>query len=526
MPIDPRIALGVNPFQVRMPDPNAKMNALAGVMQLQQADSANRLNALKIQEAERGVQEGNALAGVIRRPDFDWSNPEHRKSAFGAAPAKALDLYKGHVEVQDKVGAGKKREFEMARDRYGIFQKALGAHVANPQATKQTVLTTLQGLVQSQIMDGNLASNLASTLPDDPQQLRAFLQNALSTQMEPAQILKAFAPTPTQVDNGQQIGFRDTNPNSPTYGQTTAGAPVQKVMTPGEVATDARGREQLQISRGQLGVSQSQLGVAQQNLGLSRDRLQLERDRERREAGADQGSGGPVLGVPTPTVLPWANQTTPKDANKVKAQEISRGSKEIEKDADAAVKLQSTARDAQRFLELNKKLPTGGLMDRMALTRWAQGMGQEYSEMESITARLAPAMREPGSGSTSDFDGKQFERATVGVDKPKKANENIAKAVVARAQQAQEYAEFRQTYLEQNGTLQGADRYWKEYANANPIFDPAKPGAFELNERRRAWGEHFKSKTATKPAAAPAAGGLSQAELQELQELRKKLGRP
>jgi hypothetical protein len=226
-----------------------------------------------------------------------------------------------------------------------------------------------------------------------------------------------------------------------------------------------------------------------------------------RELQQSTESGLPVLGVPQPTVTPWANQSNPKDANKVKAAEMTRGAKEVEKDSDVATREAQTAQAAARFIELNKKVNTGGLSDKVGIGRWAQGMGSDYAEMESITARLAPTMREPGSGASSDYDAKQFERATVGVDKPRKTNENIARALVARSQVAQDYADFRRTYLEQNGTLQGADRYWKDYSNKNPIFDPKQPNAFALNPQRRPWRDHFaqgSSAAAPAPAATPA----------------------
>lgn len=214
--------------------------------------------------------------------------------------------------------------------------------------------------------------------------------------------------------------------------------------------------------------------------------------------GPEQGSGGPVLGVPVPTVLPWANQTNERDANKVKAAEAARGGKEIEKDIDSARKEAQTAEAAKRFIELNERVDTGGPSDRWGPTRSVQSLGKEYAEMEAITARLVPGMRDPGSGVSSDLDVRMFERGTVGVDKPRQTNVNIGKAIVARSQMAQDYADFRATYLEQNGTLQGADRHWKEYANANPIFDHAKKD-YSLNQGRRHWREHFQGGQA--PAA-------------------------
>lgn len=239
-----------------------------------------------------------------------------------------------------------------------------------------------------------------------------------------------------------------------------------------------------------------------------------------RELGVNGESGASVLGVPAPAVLPWANQSNSKDSNKVKAKEQERGAKEIEKDADAARLDQSAAVSAQQFVKLNTSTATGGLVDRMGVTRWAQGMGAEYSDMEAIAAKLAPAMRPAGSGSTSDADLAMFKQSTVGVDKPSKTNQNIANGIIARAKQSQEYVDFRQTYLEQNGTLNGSDRHWKDYADKNPIFDPEKTGTFDLNTKRKTWSEHFKGNG--KPAA-PGGGGLSDSEQAELAQLRQRL---
>jgi len=112
--------------------------------------------------------------------------------------------------------------------------------------------------------------------------------------------------------------------------------------------------------------------------------------------------------------------------------------------------------------------------------------------MTAITAKLAPAARPPGSGATSDFDAKQFERATMGVDKLKATNDNIGNGIIARSQSAQDYAEFRASMLEQNGTLAGSTQAWNKYLNANPIFDKTKEDEFALNKNRVSYRDFFK----------------------------------
>ena len=79
MPINPQIAMGVQPMQLQLPDPNAGMNALARAMQIKGSMAEGDLNALKIQEARRGITEANALN-------------EAYKGAFG--PDGALDRNK------------------------------------------------------------------------------------------------------------------------------------------------------------------------------------------------------------------------------------------------------------------------------------------------------------------------------------------------------------------------------------------------------------------------------------------------
>ena len=237
-------------------------------------------------------------------------------------------------------------------------------------------------------------------------------------------------------------------------------------------------------------------------------------------AGTPQGIA-PLLGVPTPRVLPWSSQSNPKDADKIKATEQARGAKDVESDNDVARAEAGTAQQMKQFMELNNRIPTGELMDKVPGGQWMQSFGKDYATMQSISSELIPKMRAPGSGSSSDLDIKMFARATIGVDKPKATNDNIAQATITRAQNSKDYADFRSTYLEQNGTLQGANAHWNKYLTDNPIFDPSAAADFKLNPNRQKWTEYFGGnkggEVATsmkdpnagwdEPAAAPAASG-------------------
>jgi hypothetical protein len=225
----------------------------------------------------------------------------------------------------------------------------------------------------------------------------------------------------------------------------------------------------------------------------------------------DTDNGLVDLGLPKPKRLPWANVKDAKQKAMLQSRVYSAAEASLSKEREEVIAKNGVSQDTSRFLELNSKIPTGGLSDKYALGQWAQSFGSDYSEMQAITAKLVPLMRAPGSGSTSDFDAKMFKQGTVGVDKPKATNESIATALIARAKQADDYVTFKQDYLQQNGTLQGADQYWKEYANNNPIFDPKKPNSFTLNKNRKSYQDYFatnspvtKTETNTELKASPA----------------------
>jgi hypothetical protein len=243
MAIDPRIALGVQPLQLQQPDPNQSLNSLARIMQIGGMMDEQQVNALKVDEYKRGVQEENVLRDMYRNPSFSWNDPTQRSAAFAASPTKAQGHYKAFVDAD-------KARFEMAEKRWGAFKQEVGAHINNPNATPQDVARSVGGMVQAGLLDAKDGQSLLSTMPQDPQGFRGFLQQIVSSRMTPEQLLTVFAPKPEKMDNGQQVSFRDTNPNSPTYGQATAGGVVQKVATPDAVlASDDRRKTREQSER-------------------------------------------------------------------------------------------------------------------------------------------------------------------------------------------------------------------------------------------------------------------------------------
>ena len=255
--LDASIILGGRPAQIENP-----VNALARVLQVKDMQSAGQMRDMQMQDAMRERESSNKLAELYRSSMGPDGKIDRNKLYQGAAQqglgTKIPGLQKQFADADEQTGKVDAAAFKLANDRYGVMKQTMGALYQRQDLTKDLVLQAGQELVQAGILKPEMYEKAIATMPDDPMQLRARLRDGLASQMKPEDILTAFAPKPEKIDNGQTIGFRDTNPNSPTYGQATGGAPVQKQMTPGEMASN-------QIARGNLAVSQSRLAFDQGN---------------------------------------------------------------------------------------------------------------------------------------------------------------------------------------------------------------------------------------------------------------------
>jgi hypothetical protein len=198
------------------------------------------------------------------------------------------------------------------------------------------------------------------------------------------------------------------------------------------------------------------------------------------------------------------------------AKEYSNVAKENDKEAQGA---RATITDANRFAQLSDQVNapgdwstgTGGLAGFPIIRQAQAALDSRFSEMESVTARLVPKLREPGSGATSDFDASMFQRGTVGVEKPGPTNKAISVGMRAAAQNLIDKAGFEEAYFKARKTLVGAQDAWQQYLEANPIFDPSSQNEPKLNQRRVNWKRYFGAEgVAARPqAAAPAAEDFS-----------------
>lgn len=221
-------------------------------------------------------------------------------------------------------------------------------------------------------------------------------------------------------------------------------------------------------------------------------------------AGTDATAGTPEeamaqqdlshkYGVPT-APDPYKGMST-KQRNAAMTIDQRDSQKRLEEMAAARTDASEGIAKMNRFLQLNKKQDTGVVKGLFP------AMSSAAQEMEAITAEVARKMKQPGEGQVSDFDGKQFRLATVSRSKNFQANRGVATAYKIMRKNEIDRINFFQDYAALNGHLRGADVAWREYLEANPIFDPAKPDSFNLNPNRqkdyRVW---FREQMGDKPA--------------------------
>lgn len=115
--IDPSIALSVRPVQIESP-----INQMAALSQLQSAQQQQQMNALKLQEYQRGEQERNALARIHADPKVQIGSPEYLTRVAQEAPGMYESVAaraQQRAELEEKIEGRKYQNFDR---KFKMFQ--------------------------------------------------------------------------------------------------------------------------------------------------------------------------------------------------------------------------------------------------------------------------------------------------------------------------------------------------------------------------------------------------------------------
>ena len=201
---------------------------------------------------------------------------------------------------------------------------------------------------------------------------------------------------------------------------------------------------------------------------------------------------------------PWRNIGDAKKRDEARIRFGAAADKRLESAQEETSKSTNTINSLDRFMQLNSKNETGARYAVPGAKTIAGTLSPEIGEMKSIVDMLTPMMRNGMPGAASDRDVAMFRGATVGLDKPKKTNENIALGLKVANQNVIDKATFLSEYISQYGHDRGSDVEWKKYLRENPIFDPLSPtGSYKINPRRKTYNE-WKGVSNTEAQTTPA----------------------
>ena len=131
------------------------------------------------------------------------------------------------------------------------------------------------------------------------------------------------------------------------------------------------------------------------------------------------------------------------------------------------------AGQAQKFVELNRRAGTGPIMKIPGAKTLMNAFKPELAQMDALAARMAPAQRVPGSGTTSDKDLELFMAAIPSVERMGVANEAIASDMQTMAKSRMSRAAFFDRWAQERGTLLGAQEAWQ--ATQGKTRPPPRP---------------------------------------------------
>lgn len=221
--VDPNIAMGYRGVEI----PN-QLAQYGQVQQILAAQDAQRMNALKMEEARAALDERNAL----RR--LNPSAPDYEQQLFKVSPQLGINYRKEAAATAAQEAARKKSEFELkaAQRKFGDdLKRNLSANPSNENVIAWGQDAVLQGIYS----EDQVASTVQQLLAIPPEQRASILARSGATAGE----LKP------QIITENLGGTSRVSAVDPFTGKPTVVSTANKTMTPGEAAANAIAREKL-----------------------------------------------------------------------------------------------------------------------------------------------------------------------------------------------------------------------------------------------------------------------------------------
>ena len=139
------------------------------------------------------------------------------------------------------------------------------------------------------------------------------------------------------------------------------------------------------------------------------------------------------------------------------------------------------------FDAINNRLkPRGGVLNQVENTVRGWLGDHDIARIDQLAKGFAVRQRQPGSGSSSDFDAKMYNAMSGGAYQPYQTNVDFSKEARAQATAIISRHQFKDQYLQQHGTLVGSDAAYAQRRRPAPPSTRAKPsaGGWTVTEER------------------------------------------
>ena len=231
MPIDTSILSGLKPLQIESP-----MNQLGKMYELQNAQQANQLGALKMQEAQRSMGANEQLRQLYGEQGVDQDSPEFARRMGAISPA-ALEKHQAAIQARatalstQKLNDARAREAGMKTEaeKRAFMNGALRDISLNPSDANISAYgedMVIKGIQTPEQAKQSVAKLLSMPMPQRQSYLAA--QGASSKET-----MEMFASKPIKNTDNATTWMEEGNPRLPTFGAKLGSSTVMQAAPAG-----------------------------------------------------------------------------------------------------------------------------------------------------------------------------------------------------------------------------------------------------------------------------------------------------
>jgi len=252
MALDPSIALGVKPVEIQNP-----LNAFAQMSQIQNYQRQNEL-------ANRAIEQEDALnrayAASLDKTTGQIDANLLRQNVAGANLGSKLPaIEKSLLDTRKTRGEVEAKEFELKIQKANKAIKDFASF-----NSREEILADLKRNVDLGNIDATKARQIESSLPQNPAELPAWQLRTLRGILDAKDQLEQNF---TSQDNNGVIRVIATPKYAGGGGaQVVPGSQMTKVLSPAEIATNAREQQRIQLEKDRIANAENPKAVVRQTV--------------------------------------------------------------------------------------------------------------------------------------------------------------------------------------------------------------------------------------------------------------------